>query len=349
MAPNIHIIFNIQDSATGGGNQFLKALRNGLRQRERYAETVSEADLFIFNSYQFIDETMSIKKRFSEKVMVHRIDGPIRLYNTPHDSRDTIVYTANKLFADATVFQSEWSRSENYRLGLRPNNYETVIPNAPDPSIFNIVGRISFSRERKVRLIASSWSANWKKGFDIYRWMDENLDFSTYEMTFVGNSPVKFKRIRTLPPMASKDLAVEFKKHDIFITASQKDPCSNSLIEALSCGLPAVALRDGGHPSIVGAGGDLFCTADQIPDLLSKLVHRYEDVQGLIRVPVIEEVVQSYCHFCDEVYGSLRSRANRPRMLTLLSETRMRCILTRIKIKERITSNEIQKSTSRSV
>jgi glycosyltransferase involved in cell wall biosynthesis len=213
-----------------------------------------------------------------------------------------------------------------------------VIPNAPDPSIFNTAGRVSFSRERKVRLIASSWSANWKKGFDTYRWLDENLDFSTYEMTFVGNSPIKFKRIRTLPPMASKDLAMELKKHDIFITASQKDPCSNSLIEALSCGLPAVAFRDGGHPYIVGVGGDLFCTADQIPDLLSSLVHRYEDVQGSIHVPDIEEVVHSYCHFCDEVFGSLRSGSNRPRTLTLLPEKRMRGILKWIQIKERITS-----------
>jgi glycosyltransferase involved in cell wall biosynthesis len=349
MAPKINIIFNIQDSATGGGNQFLKALRNGLRQRERYVETVSEADLCIFNSYQFIDETMLIKKRFPAKVLVHRIDGPIRLYNTPHDSRDTIVYTANRFLADATVFQSDWSRSENYRLGLRPKNHETVIPNAPDPSIFNTIGKISFSRERKFRLIASSWSANWKKGFDIYRWLDENLDFSTYEMTFVGNSPVKFKRIKTIPPMISKDLAVELKKHDIYVAASQKDPCSNSLIEALSCGLPAVAFRDGGHPNIVGAGGDLFCTADQIPDLLSKMIHRYEDVQRLIRVPDIEEVVQSYCHFCDEVYGSLRSDANRPLTLTLLSEARIRGILKWIQIKKRITSNEIQKITSRSV
>jgi len=89
--------------------------------------------------------------------------------------------------------------------------------------------------QTKVKLIASSWSNNWRKGFDIYRFLDENLDFSKYEMTFVGNSPVKFKNIKQIPPVESRDLAELLRTHHIYITASQNDPCSNSLIEALSC------------------------------------------------------------------------------------------------------------------
>lgn len=338
MAHRIQIIFDIKDTATGGGNQFLRALKVGLQQLNRYAEQAAQADMFLFNSYQYVEDVLQVKKRFPGKPIIHRIDGPIRLYNTPHDIRDTIVYTANRFLADATIFQSEWSRSENLRLGLRAMAHETVIPNAPDLTLFNCKGRIGFSSDRKIKLIASSWSANWKKGFEVYRWLDEHLDFSRYEMTFVGNSPVHFKRIRSVQPLLSRELALELKNHDIYITASQKDPCSNSLVEALSCGLPALAYRDGGHPVIVGEGGYTFSQPDQIPDLLERLVSQYEDVQGRIRVPDIEEIVNRYCCFCDEVLTSIRSGTNQPREFTPYSELRMRSILSWLQFKHRMTN-----------
>jgi hypothetical protein len=342
MAPRIHILFEIKNTATGGGNQFLRALRDGLQQRNRYAEQAADADMFLFNSHQHIEEALQVRKRFPEKPMVHRIDGPIRLYNASNDIRDMIVYTANRFFADATIFQSAWSRAENVRLGLRLKHLEIVIPNAPDPAIFNREGKIGFSLERKIKLIASSWSANWKKGFEDYLWLDGHLDFSRYEMTFVGNSPVKFKRIKTIPPLSSRELASELKKHDVYITASQKDPCSNSLIEALSCGLPALVFRDGGHPAIVGAGGDTFVEAEEIPALLERMVCHYEDVQRMINIPGIDNVVDSYCCFCDEVFDSVRAGAYQPHKFTLVSEIQMRGILNALRIKERITS-EVRK------
>jgi len=66
------------------------------------------------------------------------------------------------------------------------------------------------------------------------------------------------------------------KRHDIYVTASQNDPCSNALVEALSCGLPAVYFRDGGHPELVEFGGIGFRTPEEIPGVLDRLVASYE-------------------------------------------------------------------------
>lgn len=182
----INIVFNIQEGATGGGNQFLKALRNGFRSMGVYGESSDQADVALFNSHQFIGETLNLKKQHPELLIVHRVDGPIRLYNSPEDMRDDIIITANHYLADGTIFQSAWSRKENYRLGLIPTPYETIIPNSAYPSIFHSMDRIPFSKSRRIHLIATSWSGNWKKGFDVYRWLDEPPGFFSIRDDFCG-------------------------------------------------------------------------------------------------------------------------------------------------------------------
>jgi glycosyltransferase involved in cell wall biosynthesis len=319
----INIVFNIREVATGGGNQFLKALRNGLRSMGVYAESPDQADVVLFNSHHFIDEIINLKKQHPELLIVHRVDGPIQLYNSPDDPRDAIIQISNRFLADGTIFQSEWSRRENRLLGFQPSRYETVIPNAPDPSIFNAEGKRRFSRSRKIRLIAISWSSNWKKGFDTYRWLDEHLDFSKYEMTFVGNSPVKFNKIRHNPTLDSRSLAKELKKYDIFITASQKDPCSNALIEALNCGLPAIALMDGGHPDIVKEGGEFFDHSEEIPALLERIVNNYKTYQQRIKLIEISEVIDNYYRFMHNIYSDNASGRYKPKKLTTFCYSRL--------------------------
>src|SRR5262245_50300514 len=83
-------------------------------------------------------------------------------------------------------------------------------------------------------------------------------------------------------------------RHDIYLTASQNDPCSNALVEALSCGLPAVYFRDGGHPELVEFGGIGFHTPEEIPAALERLVASYEAFQRSIWVDSIDECAQKY-------------------------------------------------------
>ena len=175
-----------------------------------------------------------------------------------------------------------------------------VIPNAVDPEIFHSRDRQPFNADRKIRLISVSWSDNLNKGAPVYQWLDDNLDWDRYEYTFVGRSPVSFKNIRTLSPITSEELAKELRQHDVFITASRNDPCSNSLIEALACGLPALYLDSGGHPEIVGKAGYPFQIAEEIPSLLLCLIDEYDRLQALIRLPSITETADQYLQVMNE-------------------------------------------------
>jgi glycosyltransferase involved in cell wall biosynthesis len=319
----IKIIFDLKNEPSGGGNQFLKALKEYFLSRGSYSDNAMSADLLLFNSYQCIRETANLKHKYPDCLFIHRIDGPIRLYNSPDDRRDAVAYTAMKQIADGTVFQSEWSKKKNIDLGIPKTTFETTIMNAPDKSIFNPIDRKFIKSGGKTRLIATSWSANWNKGFDAYQWLDRHLDFSRYEMIFVGNSPVEFKNIQHIRPLPSWELAKELKKSDIFITASKNDPCSNSLIEALHCGLPAIVRNDAGHPEIAGNSGEVFKNVEEIPTLIDKIIQHYMNYQQGIVLPNMEEVGNAYYTFMDSIYEAMQRGEYVPKRLTWLGYSRV--------------------------
>lgn len=298
----INILFTIKEEPRGGGNQFLKLLRKQFINAGVYSE-LEEADAVIFNSYQDMDAVINAKRKYPDKIFIHRVDGPIRLYNNIQDKRDNIVNATNSYIADGTVFQSEWSREKNYSLGLHPGKFETIIYNCADDSIFNQNYLSEVNKcKGKIKIIATSWSNNIKKGFHVYQYLDKNLDWNKYEMTFIGNSPVGFCNIKSIKPLDSFQLAHRLKESDIYISASQSDPCSNSVIEALSCGLPVLCYNDGGHPELVKRGGVLFDKQEEIPLLLEKIVDHYKEYQQGIYVLSLDCITQKYLDFAEEIF-----------------------------------------------
>jgi glycosyltransferase involved in cell wall biosynthesis len=317
------MIFEFKEGPSGGGYQFLRALRKYFIESGNYSENPDEADIYLFNGYQCIAQVAALKQRYPNKIFVHRVAGPIRLMTTFEDRRDFITIIANRLMADGTIFQSKWSKTENLRYGLKPAIFETIIMNSPDQSVFNRVDKKQFSRSRKIAIVATSWSANLKKGFKAYQWMDENLDFTKYEMMFIGNSPVKFSNIKIIPPLPSVQVAEHLKKSDIFITASEKDPCSNALIEALHCGLPAIVLKDGGHPEIIGKSGESFESYEEIPSLIERIADNYDTYQAEIVQPSMSAIANEYILFFASMLREVNNGNYRPKRITPLTRSRV--------------------------
>ncbi|MBE0681181.1 MAG: glycosyltransferase family 4 protein [Anaerolineales bacterium] len=292
---DLSIFHEFEPPPAGGGHQFLRAFMRQAQARSLRIEnnTISHTTrACLFNSFNFKEQRLSRMKRDSV-LYVHRVDGPVDVYRGWDGGVDRHIYEVNQKFADKTIFQSNYSLEKHLELGMEFRS-PVVIMNAADPEIFHPRGRVDFSRERKIRLIAASWSSNVNKGAPVYQWLDENLNWERFEFTFVGSSPIRFRNIRMIPPLDSYKLADLMREHDIYITASKNDPCSNSLIEALSCGLPAIHLQSGGHPEIVKQAGAGFEAAEQIPGLLSQVVDGYESFQSSISLPSIEDVSERY-------------------------------------------------------
>ncbi len=292
---DLSIFHEFEPPPSGGGHQFLRAFvtnakARGLRVENNKVSRTTRACLF--NSFNFGEQRLLWAKR-KNMLYVHRVDGPIDVYRGRDEGVDKRIHAISQKIAEKTIFQSRYSLEKHLELGMEFRN-PVVILNAADPEIFHPRGRVGFSHGRKVRLIAASWSNNINKGAPVYQWLDEHLDWERFEFTFVGQSPLAFKNIKMIPAVDSYKLAGLLREHDIYLTASRNDPCSNSLIEALVCGLPAIYLRSGGHPEIVNQAGAGFEAAEQIPELLNRVVDEYESFQSQISVPSIEDVSEQY-------------------------------------------------------
>lgn len=332
----INIWYELKDGPWGGGNQFLKSLRNYFLRIGVNEENPEKADVILFNSHHDIEKLILFKKKFPNKILIHRVDGPIFKIRNKDILIDKIIYLSNNFFSDGTIFQSYWSREMNHKLGMKVNKNEVVVLNAPDPQIFNKDSKLSFKSNKKISLVATSWSDNWRKGFGIYKFLDDNLDFSKFEMTFIGNTPVEFSNILHIKPLNSRDLAVFLKKSDIFLTASQSDTCSNSLIEALHCGLPAVVLNDGGHPEIIKGAGEVFNNADDIINKIEKVSENYCIYQEKINVPNINDVGDSYFEFIKNVFDKYQLGDYRVKKLKLFKFIYIYVIIFFVNLKKKI-------------
>jgi glycosyltransferase involved in cell wall biosynthesis len=277
----------------GGGNQFLLALVGELERRELSVEKnrlSRGTPSCLYNSFNFDFRRLRRSARDGVR-MVHRVDGPVGVYRGFDDGTDARIAAINEL-ADVTILQSQYSLDRHREVGIELRN-PVVVRNSVDPAIFHPPAE-PHARGQRLRLIATSWSANPRKGADILAWIDQNLDFDAYDVTFAGNTEQTFVRIRTVPPVPSREVADLLREHDAYLAASRDDPCSNALLEALACGLPAAFLRSGGHPELVGDGGLGFTDPVELPAVLAQLRAELDDRRARIRVPPLSQVADRY-------------------------------------------------------
>ncbi|EPR37171.1 glycosyl transferase group 1 [Desulfovibrio sp. X2] len=294
------IYFIVPDlRATGGGGaKFLQVLHDEFARRGLLASEPGAADVFLCNSHHAVAELARLRREFPRTPCAHRIDGPIRAYNVRHDPRHTIANLVNKYYADATIFQSLWSRASNARHGLRTGPLTAVIHNAPDPALFHPArGLIPAAEDGKMRIVSTAWSVNPQKGLSSLVWMDEHLDFARYEVTLIGNARHEFRNIRRLPLLGHSELGEELRRHHVFFFPSRVECCSNALLEGLHSGLPVLAFAGSSNPELVGEGGRMFTRDEEIPELLGDLAARLAEYRARIAVAPLAEIADAYARF----------------------------------------------------
>ncbi len=295
---DISIFHELLPPPDGGGNQFIRALAAVFESkgfRVVFNRITPSTKLCFYNSFNFDPLELKFWRRIWGKrgPFIHRVDGPIKVYRGFDDGADAIVWDYNRKYATHSILQSQYSLDKHLKLGVHLVNPH-LVSNASDSTIFFPPPSRKPILGRKARIIATSWSNNPNKGKHVYRWLDANLDHDRFEFVFAGRIEGSFENARHLGALDSCSLAKELRAADIYLTASKYDPCSNSLIEALTCGLPAIYLNSGGHPEIVGEGGLPFDHAEDIPALLDKLLEGYNRYQGAIRVNSMAIVAERY-------------------------------------------------------
>jgi glycosyltransferase involved in cell wall biosynthesis len=261
----------------GGGFKFLSFLKFSLLKKKLLEKNILKAKFILLNSHHNFVKIIFFKFFYPKKIFIHRVDGPISSYMDKHDMRDDLVNIINKHVADATIYQSNWSKKKHLNLNYNSNKLSKVIYNCADSRFFFNKN----NKKKKNSIIICSFSNNINKGFKYYSYLDNNLNFNKYSVTFVGNTFVKFKNIKTIPVQTSRKLGSIFNKHSIYLTASKNDPCSNSLLEALACKLPSIVLNSGGHPEILKKRGYVFNSEIEMLNKIHSLKSKYKEIKNI--------------------------------------------------------------------
>jgi len=294
--PEISIFHEFHKPPYGGGNQFLMALDKDLSEQGYdigRMQVGKNTKICMFNSFNFDFKNLEKVYKKYKPQMIHRLAGPIGIYRGTDIEIDKKTAEINNLYAQKTIFISHYSYNKYKELGLNFKN-PSIILNACDPEIFNTDQRIGSPTTRKIKLIATAWSDNPKKGGAFLSWLDEKIDHTKFELTFVGRTKYSFRNSKIINAVPSKDLAKILKDNDIYIAPSEDDPCSNALIEALACGLPAVYKISGGRPEIVGQAGIGFNDKNDILEAVNEVSLNIEKYQKLIKIPSLKETAKKY-------------------------------------------------------
>jgi glycosyltransferase involved in cell wall biosynthesis len=291
--PQLTIEHRFRPPPYGGSNQFLTALRSELRRRGlRVSDGAFGPGTRACLLHSYLVDVEELRAVLPDGCrVVHRVDGPIALYRGRDDGADRRIVEINHALAAATVFQSRWSLEAHREHGLELRE-PVVIPNAVDPEIF--FPPPERPRRGRLRVIATSWSDNPRKGAGTFAAVARAADASRYEFTFVGRSPERLDGVRLVRPLPSRELAAELRAHDIYVAPSLNEPCSNALLEALACGLPALYRRSGSHAELVGDAGLGFDDETNAPAQLDRLADELEERRAATRVPALSEVADRY-------------------------------------------------------
>lgn len=296
----INFLFN---HSSGGGNSFLNRLKVALKERKYYS-SLFESKVIIFNSHHRLIYTLILKLLFSQKYFIHRVDGPMSLYTGKLDKRDKLVYIINQI-ADFTIFQSQFSYSQQNKFFNLKKNQFSIIHNGTK------IDKCIKKKNTKKKIIIASWSKNINKGFEIFNYLDNNIDRSTYDIDFFGNSPFSFKNINLKGAVNYQNLERELDNYDLAIIASKNDPCSNFLIECINKKLDILALNSGGHRELIKNNSCLFDTQYELVDKLTN--YKIGNYKNILRYDIYD-ITTKYIYFCKR---TIKSRL--PRKVKLLN------------------------------
>ncbi len=187
--------------------------------------------------------------------------------------------------------------------GIYPER-STIIYNAVDPRLFYPrVKDIGFAD--RLRLVAVSWSANRRKGFDT---LAEMSKLSGVELTFAGNwcPEVPTENVELVGVLQSSELADLMRSSHAMVHAAYNEPCANAIVEAMACGLPVIYRDSGGNRELAGEFGvpiteDLQGDIKGLRERLSQLQRGLIDNMGRF---LIERAAREYVSVFREAASS---------------------------------------------
>ena len=193
-------------------------------------------------------------------------------------------------FSNKVIFTSNWAQNyivsrnddKNYNL----DNFH-VIENSPLEIFFKHRNK-NTNINSKPKVVTHHWSNNQKKGFDLYRALDESIHTGKLDIdfTYIGRVPAdfSFKASKIVEPQDQESLCRILPQHDIYLTASQEEAGANHILEAMAAGLPVLYQKDGGSiPEYCKEYSDFqYDNILDLRDQLTRCVKYYQNAKNSV-------------------------------------------------------------------
>ncbi len=249
----VHISLHARKTG-GGANSFASNFCRWLRRNKRHyslQRNMLKADRAIIIADKS-DLSEAEKARANGCKIIHRIDEYFEKNESAYRrSKHAKIIELNKL-AYCTVYQSRYVFN-NVHPHLNPKRYAVII-NGADPKQF------SPSREEGSYIGHVSWSSDARKRFDILsEFVQDNPE---EKFLLIGNHhktglPFDDRNVAVkVGPVRRSRIAGYYRKMKVLLLPSEKDPCPNTAIESILCGVPVCYNPDAGTREIVRDCGE---------------------------------------------------------------------------------------------
>lgn len=222
----------------GGGwsfqRNFAKAMKDNLSSYE-------EADVFFIASASMLQREEVEQAKKDGKKIVLRVDNIIRNSRNRNTGMSRMKDFAQ--MADLVVYQSKWAGRLLHNF-LSPKN-SVIILNGTDQDIFNTEGR---TKAPETRYLYSKYSSDETKNWELARSSFQQAKSQSKILNIVGRYDAKMveynfdfyedeEYVYHGEVQDIQTMADIYKSSDVFLYSYFNDACSQTLIEAISCGL----------------------------------------------------------------------------------------------------------------
>lgn len=159
--------------------------------------------------------------------------------------------------AKGVIYQSEFSKKLAEKTLNYISEYSTIIINGTNQDIFSEDGdnyrkKLNISSDALVFITSAKWRPRkrLKDTVEIFKKFSSSYSNETY-LIVVGFEEENEENIIYIPHVENSELPSYLRTADIYLFLGWVDPCPNSVVEAISCGLPTICTNVGGTKEIV--------------------------------------------------------------------------------------------------